>query len=51
MLNSKTNKIMAQLSISFGIGYASRTSNKQRFVKVTNRSIMTSNESQLGAIY
>ena len=52
MLNSKTNKIMAQLSISFGIGFESLSSNNQSFVKVTHRSSITANdESDFGDIY
>ena len=51
MLNSKTNKIMAQLSISFGIGFESLSSNNQSFVKVTHRSIITANEADFGDIY
>ena len=47
MLNSKTNKIMAQLSISFGIGFESLSSNNQSFVKVTHRSSITANESDV----
>ena len=51
MLNSKTNTIMAQLSISFGIGFESRSSNNQSFVKVTHRSSITANEADFGDIY
>jgi hypothetical protein len=52
MLNSKTNKIMAQLSISFGIGFESLSSNNQSFVKVAHRSSITANEeSDFGDIY
>ena len=52
MLNSKTNKIMAQLSISFGIGFESRSNNNQSFVKVAHRSSITANdESDFGDIY
>ena len=51
MLNSKTNTIMAQLSISFGIGFESLSSNNQSFVKVTHRSSITANEADLGDIY
>ena len=52
MLNSKTNTIMAQLSISFGIGFESLSSNNQSFVKVTHRSSITANEeSDFGDIY
>ena len=47
MLNSKTNTIMAQLSISFGIGFESLSSNNQSFVKVTHRSSITANESDV----
>ena len=46
MLNSKTNKIMAQLSISFGIGFESRSNNNQSFVKVAHRSSITANEAE-----
>ena len=51
MLNSKTNKIMAQLSISFGIGFESLSSNNQSSVKVTHRSSITANEADFGDIY
>jgi hypothetical protein len=51
MLNSKTNKIMAQLSISFGIGFESRSNNNQSFVKVAHRSSITANEADFGDIY
>ena len=52
MLNSKTNKIMAQLSISFGIGFESLSNNNQSFVKVAHRSSITANEeSDFGDIY
>ena len=52
MLNSKTNKIMAQLSISFGIDFESRSNNNQSFVKVAHRSSITANEeSDFGDIY
>ena len=52
MLNSKTKTIMAQLSISFGIGFESLSSNNQSFVKVTHRSSITANdESDFGDIY
>ena len=51
MLNSKTNTIMAQLSISFGIDFESLSSNNQSFVKVTHRSSITANESDFGDIY
>ena len=42
---------MAQLSISFGIGFESRSSNNQSFVKVTHRSSITANEADFGDIY
>ena len=51
MLHSKTNKIMAQLSISFGIDFESLSSNNQSFVKVTHRSSITANEADFGDIY
>ena len=51
MLNSKTNIIMAQLSISFGIDFESLSSNNQSFVKVTHRSSITANEADFGDIY
>jgi len=53
MLNSKTNTIMAQLSISFGIGFDSLPFNNQGLVKVTHRSSITANESNVdwGDIY
>ena len=51
MLNSKTNKIMAQLSISFGIDFESLSSKNQSFVKVTHRSSITANEADFGDIY
>ena len=52
MLNSKTNTIMAQLSISFGIDFESRSNNNQSFVKVAHRSSITANEeSDFGDIY
>lgn len=52
MLNSKTNTIMAQLTISFGIDFESRSNNNQSFVKVAHRSSITANEeSDFGDIY
>ena len=52
MLNSKTNTIMAQLSISFGIGFDSLPFNNQGLVKVAHRSSITANdESDFGDIY
>ena len=52
MLNSKTHTIMAQLTISFGIDFESRSNNKQSFVKVAHRSSITANEeSDFGDIY
>lgn len=52
MLNSKTHTIMAQLTISFGIDFESRSNNNQRFVKVAHRSSITANEeSDFGDIY
>ncbi len=53
MLNSKTNTIMAQLSISFGIGFDSLPFNNQGLVKVAHRSSITANESNVdwGDIY
>ena len=52
MLNSKTHTIMAQLTISFGIDFESRSNNNQSFVKVAHRSSITANEeSDFGDIY
>jgi hypothetical protein len=52
MLNSKTHTIMAQLTISFGIDFESRSNNKQSFIKVAHRSSITANEeSDFGDIY
>lgn len=52
MLNSKTHTIMAQLTISFGIDFESRSNNYQSFVKVAHRSSITANEeSDFGDIY
>ena len=52
MLNSKTHTIMAQLTISFGIDFESRSNNNQSFVKVAHRSNFTANEeSDFGDIY
>ena len=53
MLNSKTNTIMAQLSISFGIGFESLPIINQGLVKVAHRSSITANESDVdwGDIY
>ena len=52
MLNSKTYTIMAQLTISFGIDFESRSNNNQSFVKVAHRSSITANEeSDFGDIY
>ena len=52
MLNSKTHTIMAQLTISFGIDFESRSNNNQSFVKVSHRSSITANEeSDFGDIY
>ena len=52
MLNSKTHIIMAQLTISFGIDFESRSNNNQSFVKVAHRSSFTANEeSDFGDIY
>ena len=51
MLNSKTHTIMAQLTISFGIDFESRSNNSQSFVKVTHRSSITANEADFGDIY
>ena len=42
---------MAQLSISFGIGFESRSNNNQSFVKVAHRSSITANEADFGDIY
>ena len=47
MLNSKTNTIMAQLSISFGIGFESLPVINQGLVKVVHRSSITANESDV----
>ena len=51
MLNSKTNTIMAQLSISFGIGFESLPVINQGVVKVAHRSSITANEADFGDIY
>ena len=53
MLNSKTNTIMAQLSISFGFGFDNLPANNQSLVKVSHRSSITANESEVswGDIY
>ena len=52
MLNSKTHTIMAQLTISFGIDFESRSHNNQSIVKVAHRSSITANEeSDFGDIY
>ena len=52
MLNSKTHTIIAQLTISFGIDFESRSNNNQSFVKVAHRSSITANdESDFGDIY
>ena len=52
MLNSKIHTIMAQLTISFGIDFESRSNNNQSFVKVAHRSNFTANEeSDFGDIY
>ena len=52
MLNSKTHTIMAQLTISFGTDFESRSNNNQSFVKVAHRSSITANEeSDFGDIY
>ena len=52
MLNSKTNIIMAQLSISFGLGFDSLPGINQGLVKVTHRSSITANEeADWGDIY
>ena len=52
MLNSKIHTIMAQLTISFGIDFESRSNNNQSFVKVAHRSSITANEeSDFGDIY
>lgn len=43
---------MAQLTISFGIDFESRSNNNQSFVKVAHRSSFTANEeSDFGDIY
>lgn len=42
---------MAQLTISFGIDFESRSNNNQSFVKVTHRSSITANEADFGDIY
>ena len=44
MLNSKTNTIMAQLTISFGLGFDNLSANNQGLVKVAHRSSITANE-------
>lgn len=51
MLNSKTHTIMAQLTISFGIDFESRSNNNQSLVKVAHRSSITANEADFGDIY
>ena len=51
MLNSKTHTIIAQLTISFGIDFESRSNNNQSFVKVVHRSSITANEADFGDIY
>ena len=52
MLNSKIHTIMAQLTISFGIGFDNLSANNQGFVKVAHRSSITANEeSDFGDIY
>ena len=43
---------MAQLTISFGIDFESRSNNNQSFVKVAHRSSITANEeNDFGDIY
>jgi hypothetical protein len=42
---------MAQLTISFGIDFESRSNNNQSFVKVAHRSSITANEADFGDIY
>lgn len=42
---------MAQLTISFGIGFYSLPFNNQGLVKVTHRSSITANEADFGDIY
>ena len=44
MLNSKTHIIMAQLTISFGLGFDNLSANNQGLVKVAHRSSITANE-------
>ncbi len=51
MLNTKTHIIMAQLSISFGLGFDSLPGINQGLVKVAHRSSITANESDFGDIY
>ena len=52
MLNSKTNTIMAQLTISFGLGFDNLPIINQSLVKVAHRSSITANEDfNVGDIY
>ena len=53
MVNTKTHIIMAQLSISFGLGFDSLPGINQGLVKVAHRSSITANESEVswGDIY
>jgi hypothetical protein len=51
MVNTKTHIIMAQLSISFGLGFDSLPGINQGLVKVAHRSSITANESDFGDIY
>ena len=52
MVNTKTHIIMAQLSISFGLGFDSLPGINQGLVKVAHRSSITaSDESDFGDIY
>ena len=51
MLNSKTHTIMAQLTISFGLGFDNLPIINQGLVKVAHRSSITANEADFGDIY
>ena len=51
MLNSKIHTIMAQLTISFGLGFDNLSTNNQGLVKVAHRSSITANEADFGDIY
>ena len=52
MLNSKIHTIMAQLTISFGLGFDNLSANNQGLVKVAHRSSITATaEPSWGDIY